>query len=162
MTIRLDHTIVPAKDKVASARFFAEIFGLAVSGTGHFAPVQINESLTFDFADDPELSGGGKQWRSHHYAFHVSEYEFEAIFNRVKAKGIPYAVSLKGLTFPARRFGVRPHRFPTGSIYESNKNKRNRHPRDIFMDFSFLGLGEFRRPDLHLHFPDRAVHQSVD
>ena len=30
MTIRLDHTIVPAKDKVASAEFFAEIFGLKV------------------------------------------------------------------------------------------------------------------------------------
>jgi len=30
MTIRLDHTIVPAKDKVASAGFFAEIFGLTV------------------------------------------------------------------------------------------------------------------------------------
>jgi catechol 2,3-dioxygenase-like lactoylglutathione lyase family enzyme len=62
---------------------------LSVSGTGHFAPVQINENLTFDFADDPELSGGAKG-RSHHYAFHVSEDEFEAIFNRVKAKGIPY------------------------------------------------------------------------
>jgi len=92
MTIRLDHTIVPAKDKVASAAFFAEIFGLTVSGTGHFAPVQINENLTFDFADEPELRGGPgqRQGRSHHYAFHVSEDEFDAIFNRVKAKGIPY------------------------------------------------------------------------
>jgi len=90
MTIRLDHTIVPAKDKVASAKFFAEIFGLTVSSTGHFAPVQINESLTFDFADEPELSGGPRQGRSNHYAFHVSEDEFDAIFNRVKAKGIPY------------------------------------------------------------------------
>src|SRR5262245_57850760 len=65
MTIRLDHTIVPAKDKVASAKFFAEIFGLTVSGEGHFVPVKINESLTFDFADEPE------KVRSHHYAFHV-------------------------------------------------------------------------------------------
>ena len=31
MTIRLDHTIVPAKDKNASAEFFAEIFGLTVT-----------------------------------------------------------------------------------------------------------------------------------
>ncbi|MGH7279615.1 MAG: VOC family protein [Candidatus Rokuibacteriota bacterium] len=85
MTIRLDHTIVPAKDKVASAEFFAEIFGLTVTpGPGHFAQVQVNESLTFDFADEPEAWGG------HHYAFHVSEAEFEAIFGRVKAKGIPY------------------------------------------------------------------------
>ena len=34
MTIRLDHTIVPAKDKVASGKFFAEIFGLTVSRSG--------------------------------------------------------------------------------------------------------------------------------
>ncbi len=53
MTIRLDHTIVPAKDKVASARFFAEIFGLKVKpGRGYFAQVQVNKALTFDFADE--------------------------------------------------------------------------------------------------------------
>src|SRR5207244_3673711 len=31
-----------------------------------------------------------RKGQSHHYAFHVSEAEFEAIFTRVKAKGIPY------------------------------------------------------------------------
>ena len=52
MAIVLDHTIVPAKDKVASAEFFADIFGLTVKpGEGYFAQVQINESLTFDFAE---------------------------------------------------------------------------------------------------------------
>ncbi len=94
MTIRLDHTIVPAKDKVASAKFFAEIFGLTVSSDGHFAQVQINESLTFAFADEPEAWGGPGfdpvKGPSHHYAFHISETDFDAIFNRVKAKGIPY------------------------------------------------------------------------
>ena len=45
MTIRLDHTIVPAKDKAASARFFAEIFGLKVKpGRGYFAQVQVKEA----------------------------------------------------------------------------------------------------------------------
>jgi catechol 2,3-dioxygenase-like lactoylglutathione lyase family enzyme len=94
MAIRLDHTIVPAKDKVASAKFFAEIFGLKVTSDGHFAEVQINESLTFAFADEPETWGGPgfdpRSGRSHHYAFHISETEFDAIFERVKAKGIPY------------------------------------------------------------------------
>jgi len=85
MTVRLDHTIVPAKDKIASAGFFAEIFGLTVKpGQGYFAQVQVNESLTFDFGDEPE------PWGGHHYAFHVSEAEFDAIFGRVRAKGIPY------------------------------------------------------------------------
>jgi catechol 2,3-dioxygenase-like lactoylglutathione lyase family enzyme len=84
MPIVLDHTIVPAKDKLASARFFAEIFGLTVKpGEGYFAQVQVNDSLTFDFADEQEP-------QSHHYAFHISEAEFEAIYGRVKDKGLPY------------------------------------------------------------------------
>jgi catechol 2,3-dioxygenase-like lactoylglutathione lyase family enzyme len=95
MTIRLDHTIVPAKDRIASATFFAEIFGLTVEpDPGHFAGVQVNESLTFDFADEPEEWGGPgfdpRTGRSHHYAFHVSDPEFDAIFGRLKAKGISY------------------------------------------------------------------------
>jgi catechol 2,3-dioxygenase-like lactoylglutathione lyase family enzyme len=85
MTIRLDHTIVPSKDKVASARFFSEILGLAVTpGSGYFAQVRVNESLTFDFADESD------PFQSLHYAFHVSDSEFDAIFDRVKTKGIPY------------------------------------------------------------------------
>ena len=84
MPILLDHTIVPAKDKLATAKFFAEIFGLTVKPSGgYFAQVQVNDSLTFDFADEPEP-------QSHHYAFHISDTEFEAIYDRVKAKGLPY------------------------------------------------------------------------
>ncbi len=86
MTIRLDHTIVPARDKVEAARFFAEIFGLEVKpGAGHFAQVQVNDSLTLDFADEKE-----SRVRSHHYAFHVSDEEFDAIWERVKAKELPW------------------------------------------------------------------------
>jgi catechol 2,3-dioxygenase-like lactoylglutathione lyase family enzyme len=84
MPILLDHTIVPARDKLASATFFAEIFGLSVkSADGYFAQVQVNDSLTFDFSDEPKP-------QSHHYAFHISDTEFEAIYERVKAKGLPY------------------------------------------------------------------------
>ena len=106
MAIVLDHTIVPAKDKIASARFFAEIFGLTVK-QGHFAQVQVNESLTFDFADEPEAWGGPgfdpRTGKSHHYAFHISEAEFEEIFGRVKAKGLPY--------------GSAPYNHTDGQIY---------------------------------------------
>jgi catechol 2,3-dioxygenase-like lactoylglutathione lyase family enzyme len=71
-------------DKATAAEFFADIFGLAVKpGRGHFAQVQVNDSLTLDFADDPEP-------HSQQYAFHVSEAEFEAILDRVKARGLPY------------------------------------------------------------------------
>jgi len=84
MAIVLDHTIVPVKNKIASAGFFAEIFGLTVKlGRGHFAQVQVNESLTLNFAEESKP-------RSHHYAFHTSEAEFETILSRVKAKGLPY------------------------------------------------------------------------
>jgi catechol 2,3-dioxygenase-like lactoylglutathione lyase family enzyme len=84
MAIVLNHTIVPARDKAASAEFFARIFGLDYRGPhSHFAPVQVNEGLTLDF-DERE------RFEPHHYAFMVSEAEFDAIFDRVKAEGINY------------------------------------------------------------------------
>jgi catechol 2,3-dioxygenase-like lactoylglutathione lyase family enzyme len=84
MAIVLNHTIVPAHDKVASARFFARIFGLDYRGPhSHFAPVQVNDALTLDF-DERD------RFESHHYAFKVSEAEFDEIFDRVKAEGIGY------------------------------------------------------------------------
>ena len=50
MAIVLDHTIVPAHDNEASARFFARIFGLQYEGAmSHFAPVRVNETLIMDF-----------------------------------------------------------------------------------------------------------------
>ncbi len=84
MTITLNHTIVPARDKRAAARFFAELFGLRVGGEdGHFAPVRVNEGFTLLFDQDDAFE-------SHHYAFHVSEAEFDAIFARVKQAGLAY------------------------------------------------------------------------
>ena len=45
MTITLNHTIVPARDKVAAARFFARIFDLSFDGSSdHFAPVRLKGS----------------------------------------------------------------------------------------------------------------------
>jgi hypothetical protein len=39
--------------------FFADIVGVTVKlGPGHFAQVQVNESLILDFADAPEPWGG--------------------------------------------------------------------------------------------------------
>jgi catechol 2,3-dioxygenase-like lactoylglutathione lyase family enzyme len=83
MAIVLDHTIVPAHDKVAAAKFFASIFGLEVGPViGPFAPVHLNDGLTLDFQDR-------ERFESHHYAFHVDDAEFDAILGRVKAVG-PY------------------------------------------------------------------------
>lgn len=84
MTIMLNHTIVPAHDKEAAARQFAQLFGLTYSGVEeHFAPVKVNDTLTFLFDDDTKFE-------SHHYAFHVSDTEFDAIFGRMKEVGLVY------------------------------------------------------------------------
>jgi catechol 2,3-dioxygenase-like lactoylglutathione lyase family enzyme len=85
MSITLHHTIVPTHDKVASAKFFADLFGLTYDGPmGPFAPVRVNETLALDFDDRRE------HFDSHHYAFHVSDEEFDTIFGRVKAAGLTY------------------------------------------------------------------------
>ena len=85
MAITLDHTIVPARDKNASAEFFAKLFGLTYDGPmGPFAPVRINETLTLDFDDRRQ------GFEVHHYAFHMSDAEFDAIFGRIKDAGLTY------------------------------------------------------------------------
>ena len=83
MTITLNHTIVPARDKVAAAKFFADIFGLKRGRAGYFAPVRVNNALTLLFDDDDEFE-------SHHLAFHVSDREFDAIFGRIKKAKLAY------------------------------------------------------------------------
>ena len=83
MTITLNHTIVPARDKVAAAKFFAKIFGVKRGRTGYFAPVRVNKSLTLLFDTDSKFD-------SHHLAFHVSDREFDAIFARIKKAKLAY------------------------------------------------------------------------
>ena len=83
MPILLDHLIVPSHDKNAGARLLGELLDVPWEPGGHFAPVHVNESLTLDFADRD-------QFDSHHYCFHVDTAAFEAIFARLKARGISY------------------------------------------------------------------------
>ena len=84
MALQLDHTIVPSRDKVRAAQFFARIFGVEYRGPwGHFAPVQVNDTLTLDFDDAERV-------QSNHYAFLASDDEFDAVLGRVKAEGIVY------------------------------------------------------------------------
>ncbi|MDX1513627.1 MAG: VOC family protein [Gammaproteobacteria bacterium] len=91
MPIELDHTIVPARDKVRAARFFARIFGLPFEDDGgHFAAVQVNDRLTLDFADSENFG-------SHHYAFKVSEQEFNEIFGHIEAEGITFGSGPRAL-----------------------------------------------------------------
>jgi catechol 2,3-dioxygenase-like lactoylglutathione lyase family enzyme len=86
MTIELNHTIVPARDKEESARFYERMFGFKYEGPmGHFAPIRIpSQSLTLDF-DTWEES-----FQPQHYAFKVSEAEFDEIFGRIVEAGLSY------------------------------------------------------------------------
>ena len=85
MTIKLNHTIVYARDKRAAARFFTELFGLPKAVPfGPFLGVEVGNEVTLDFYE-----ADGKV-ASQHYAFLVSETEFDEIFGRIKARGIDY------------------------------------------------------------------------
>lgn len=86
MSVELNHTIVASRDKKEAAQFLAGILGLRVRPPfGPFIPVETGNGVTLDFMDaDPE--GIVAQ----HYAFLVSEQEFDAIFERIKKAGITY------------------------------------------------------------------------
>lgn len=92
MTVHLDHLLVPARDKVAAAKLLAELLGVAWSetGIGPFAPVYVNDGFTIDFDEWPE------PLPKTHYCFRVSENEFGAILERLKAAGIAYRSSVHG------------------------------------------------------------------
>jgi catechol 2,3-dioxygenase-like lactoylglutathione lyase family enzyme len=85
MSVQLDHTIVPARDKHESARFLADVLGLPDPvEMGPFVAVEVAHGLTLDFADTEDPI------RPLHYAFRVGENEFETIFGRVVRRGLPY------------------------------------------------------------------------
>ena len=85
MTPRLDHLIVPARDKRASARFLVELFGLGDPvPDGPFLGVRLGPDLTLDYLDaDGDVPSG-------HYAFLVSEDEFDAILGRIRDRGLAH------------------------------------------------------------------------
>ena len=84
MAIELNHTIVSARDKEASAEFLAHVLGLPVGApTGPFVPLVLGNGVTLDFADADEV-------HAQHYAFAVSEAEFDAAFGRIKDAKLDY------------------------------------------------------------------------
>ncbi|MBT1095327.1 bleomycin resistance protein [Streptomyces sp. WAC 05379] len=85
MTVQLNHTIVAARDKKESATFLAGILGLEVSPQyGPFVPVEIPNGVTLDYLDSPGAI------TPQHYAFLVSEDEFDTIFGRIRQAGLTY------------------------------------------------------------------------
>jgi catechol 2,3-dioxygenase-like lactoylglutathione lyase family enzyme len=85
MTVKLNHTIVAARDHEQSALFLSGILGLeSPVVVGPFALVSVGDELTLDFM---KTEG---QITSQHYAFLVSESEFDEIFSRIKQRGVRY------------------------------------------------------------------------
>jgi extradiol dioxygenase family protein len=84
MAVRLNHTIVAARDRHESAGFLADVLGLAPPQTyGPFDVVHLDNDVSLDFMDEEQV-------HQRHYAFLVGEAEFDAIFDRIRARGLTF------------------------------------------------------------------------
>jgi catechol 2,3-dioxygenase-like lactoylglutathione lyase family enzyme len=86
MTIKLDHTIVAARDKHESATFIADILGVPVEAPwGPFLPIRLGNDITLEY-----LEVGDAAVQPQHYAFLVDDPEFDAAFARIREAGVAY------------------------------------------------------------------------
>ena len=81
MAIHFNHTIVSAHDSNASATFLAEILNLAAPRRwGPFQILVAENGANLDYMEtDGEIT-------PQHYAFLVSESEFDGIFDRMRER----------------------------------------------------------------------------
>jgi catechol 2,3-dioxygenase-like lactoylglutathione lyase family enzyme len=85
MSIELNHTIVHARDPKAAAAFLAEMLGRAAPVRfGPFYEVELDNRVTLDFIQTDD------EFIVEHYAFLVSEAEFDEIFARIQTRELPY------------------------------------------------------------------------
>lgn len=85
MAIEFNHTLIHAKDRQKSATFLCEILGLAPPVPfGPFLIVRTANNVSLDIIETSE------EFETQHYAFLVSEKEFDQIFGRIKDRGLPY------------------------------------------------------------------------
>jgi len=90
MPVDLNHMIIPAKDRRASARFLAQILGLAVGREwGPFVPLNTGNGVTLDFADADDV-------QPMHCAFLVSETEFDAALGRIRDADVKFYAGYDG------------------------------------------------------------------
>jgi hypothetical protein len=105
---KLNHTIVAARDRKASALFLSGLLGLAPPLLlGPFAVVSVDDDLTLDFMDS------GDDIRPQHYAFLVSETEFDQTFARIEERRLPYGPIRAGVSVTRSIIGT------TGAAYIS-------------------------------------------
>lgn len=86
MPVELNHTIITARDKHACAAWLADILGLNVGAEyGPFLPVTTDNEVDLDF-----LETDADKIVPQHYAFLVSESEFDTILARIQNAGITH------------------------------------------------------------------------
>jgi catechol 2,3-dioxygenase-like lactoylglutathione lyase family enzyme len=84
MSIELNHIIIPARSKWASATFLASILDVPAGPQRElFVPVTVSNGVTLDYAD-------AERFDPHHCAFAASEAEFDAAYARIRSTGITY------------------------------------------------------------------------
>jgi catechol 2,3-dioxygenase-like lactoylglutathione lyase family enzyme len=87
VSIQLNHTIVPAREGEASARWLTELFGMPEPKRfGHFWQVATANGIDLDF----DTYGEDDSFTAQHYAFLVTESEFDEIFGRLVARGMDH------------------------------------------------------------------------
>jgi hypothetical protein len=115
MAVSLNHTIVEAEHRDETADFLVDVLGLDPATTyGPFRVVVLGNDVSLDVvqADGPV--------HPQHYAFLVSEEEFDQIWNRIKERE---------LTFWADPFHRQPGRINTNDggrgLYWADPNGHN-------------------------------------
>lgn len=109
MSIQLNHTIVAATDNLETARFITDVLGLEAPvsiGDGHFHQVHLSNDVDLDVMTVPAPI------RPQHYAFLVSDAEFDEIFGRIRARGIDFYANPDG-----SGHGEINHRFGGRGVY---------------------------------------------
>ena len=85
MGVQLNHTIVWCADKVRSATLLADILGLpAPTRFGPFQVIELENTVSLDFHETKDRIA------SQHYAFLIDDERFDAVFARIRARGLPY------------------------------------------------------------------------
>ena len=83
MSVELNHTIVHVRDRWAAARDVGGVLGLPeAQAYGPFAELKLDNGASLDFMDtDGEV-------HSQHYAFLISDEEFDAVAKRLEERGV--------------------------------------------------------------------------
>ncbi|MGI5501233.1 VOC family protein [Lentzea sp. CA-135723] len=85
MPVQLNHTIVHSSDQERHARFLTELLGLPDGVRfGPFTVVEVANGVSLDYMTVPGPI------TVQHYAFLVTEEEFDQIFGRIQERGLEY------------------------------------------------------------------------